>query len=73
MEQVCRRLKVPGECRDLAFMTARELGHLGRVFSMCSSDIVDLLVRNDGLRKPQRFLELLRAAECAQCGRAGIA
>jgi tRNA nucleotidyltransferase (CCA-adding enzyme) len=72
VEAVCQRLKVPAECRDLAIMTARDHGNVGRSLEMRASTIVALFERNDAFRKPARFLDMLRAAECDCYGRAGL-
>lgn len=71
-EQVCARLKVPGECRDLALMTAREHGNVGRVFEMRPDTLVKFFARCDAFRKPQRFIDMLRASECDHRGRTGL-
>ncbi|MCP1574777.1 tRNA nucleotidyltransferase (CCA-adding enzyme) [Herbaspirillum rubrisubalbicans] len=71
-EQVCARLKVPGECRDLALMTAREHGNVGRAFEMRPDTLVKFFARCDAFRKPQRFLDMLRASECDHRGRTGL-
>ncbi|ONN66906.1 multifunctional CCA addition/repair protein [Herbaspirillum sp. VT-16-41] len=71
-EQVCARLKVPGECRDLALMTAREHGNVGRAFEMRPDTLVRFFARCDAFRKPQRFIDMLRAAECDHRGRTGL-
>lgn len=71
-EQVCTRLKVPGECRDLALMTAREHGNVGRAFEMRPDTLVKFFSRCDAFRKPQRFIDMLRAAECDHRGRTGL-
>ena len=72
VDQVCQRLKVPADCRDLAFMTARDHGNVGKALEMRPATIVDMLTRNDAFRKPQRFLDMLRAAECDCFGRTGL-
>ncbi|NUT63349.1 multifunctional CCA addition/repair protein [Herbaspirillum sp. C9C3] len=72
VEQVCARLKVPGECRDLALMTAREHGNVGRCFEMRPDTLVKFFARCDAFRKPQRFLDMLRASECDHRGRTGL-
>ncbi|EIJ45350.1 tRNA nucleotidyltransferase [Herbaspirillum sp. GW103] len=72
VEQVCARLKVPGECRDLALMTAREHGNVGRCFEMRPGTLVKFFARCDAFRKPQRFLDMLRASECDHRGRTGL-
>ncbi|MFC5513080.1 multifunctional CCA tRNA nucleotidyl transferase/2'3'-cyclic phosphodiesterase/2'nucleotidase/phosphatase [Massilia jejuensis] len=61
---VCRRLKVPNDCRDLALMTAREQATLARALALGPDDLVTLCERCDGFRKPERFLDMLLAAEC---------
>jgi tRNA nucleotidyltransferase (CCA-adding enzyme) len=72
VEQVCKRLKIPNDCRDLAIMTAREHGNIARAFELRSNTIVTLLERCDAFRKPQRFLDCLKASECDHRGRAGF-
>lgn len=72
VEQVCARLKIPNDVRDLAVMTAREHGNVGRAFEMRADTIVDLLERCDAFRKPERFLAMLQAAECDHLGRTGF-
>ncbi|WP_295753320.1 multifunctional CCA addition/repair protein [Undibacterium sp.] len=72
VEAVCQRLKVPGECRDLAVMTARDHGNVGRALEMRPATLQELFERNDAFRKPQRFFDMLKAAECDCFGRAGL-
>jgi len=73
VEQVCKRLKVPTECRDLAVMTAREHGNVGRALILRPNTIVTLLERCDAFRKPARFVQMLLATECDSRGRIGPA
>lgn len=72
VKNVCERLKVPSDCRDLAIMTARDHGNVGRSQEMRAATLQDMLERNDAFRKPQRFLDMLKAAECDCFGRAGL-
>lgn len=72
VEQVCKRLKIPNECRDLAIMTARDHGNIGRALSLRPDTIVALYERSDAFRKPERFSDLLSAVECDQRGRTGF-
>ncbi len=72
-EQVCERLKVPAECRDLAVLFAREHGTLHRAMELQPASIVKLLERTDALRRPERFKLLIDAAECDAGGRPGRA
>ena len=71
IEAVCARLRVPLDCRDLAVMTAREHGNLHRALELNATTVVTLFVRCDALRKPERFAQMLLAAECDARGRAG--
>jgi tRNA nucleotidyltransferase (CCA-adding enzyme) len=71
VEQVCKRLRVPTDCRDLAVMTAREHGNVGRALQLRANTIVKLLERCDGFRKPARFVQMLQATECDARGRIG--
>lgn len=72
VEQVCKRLKVPNDSCDLARMTAREHGNVGRALEMRANTLVNLFERCDAFRKPQRFSDMLVAAECDSRGRAGF-
>ena len=71
-EGVCHRLKIPTDCRDLALMAAREHGNVGRALELRPNTIVKMLERCDGLRKPQRFIDMLQVAECDHRGRTGF-
>ncbi|WP_020653750.1 multifunctional CCA addition/repair protein [Massilia niastensis] len=68
---LCQRLKAPNECRDLALMTAREHGNIGRAQALPADAIVTLFERCDAFRKPERFAQMLQAAECDAHGRGG--
>ncbi len=69
IETACKRLKVPNECRELAVITAREHGNVGRAGELRANTMVSLFERCDALRKPQRFAQMLLAAECDFRGR----
>jgi tRNA nucleotidyltransferase (CCA-adding enzyme) len=71
VEAVCARLRVPLECRDLAIMTAREHGNLHRALELNATTMVTLFGRCDGFRKPERFAQMLLAAESDARGRIG--
>ena len=61
---LCKRLKVPNDCRDLALMTAREHGTVARAFELGPDPLVTLFERCDAFRKPERFDDMLLATEC---------
>lgn len=71
VEALCARLRVPTECRELAVMTAREHGNLHRALELNATTMVTLFARCDGFRKPERFAQMLLAAECDARGRVG--
>ncbi len=71
IEALCKRLKVPNECRELALMTAREHGNVSRAEILRSNTIVTLFERCDAFRKPRRFEQMLLASECDFRGRGG--
>jgi tRNA nucleotidyltransferase (CCA-adding enzyme) len=71
IEALCKRLKVPNECRELALMTAREHGNVSRAEILRANTIVTLFERCDAFRKPQRFEQMLLASECDFRGRGG--
>ena len=58
------RLKIPNECRDLAVMAVREYRCVQRASTLTASELVELVERCDGLRKPDRFLDMLCALDC---------
>jgi tRNA nucleotidyltransferase (CCA-adding enzyme) len=66
---LCKRLKVPNDCRDLAAMTAREHGNVARAFELRANTVVTLFERCDAFRKPERFADMLAASECDARGR----
>jgi tRNA nucleotidyltransferase (CCA-adding enzyme) len=67
--ELCKRLRVPNDCRELALMTAREHGNVQRAEILRPNTIVTLFERCDAFRKPERFCQMLLAAECDVRGR----
>jgi tRNA nucleotidyltransferase (CCA-adding enzyme) len=72
LKDLCERLRVPVECRELADVVAREHGHIHRSQDLGAAALVRLLERCDAFRKPQRFEEILLACECDARGRLGF-
>ena len=64
VESACQRLRAPNDCRDLAVMTAREQEQVMQALTLPPDALVDLFQRCDAYRKPQRFIDMLRAVEC---------
>jgi tRNA nucleotidyltransferase (CCA-adding enzyme) len=69
INELSKRLRVPTDCRDLAVMTAREHGNISRALELRPNTIVTLFERCDAFRKPERFAQMLLAAECDARGR----
>jgi tRNA nucleotidyltransferase (CCA-adding enzyme) len=69
--EVCARLKVPVDCRDLALLVARYHGDIHRAHELTAATIVRLLENTDALRRPGRFEQLLEACACDFHGRLG--
>jgi tRNA nucleotidyltransferase (CCA-adding enzyme) len=72
LKDVCERLRVPIECKELAEVVAREHGNIHRSSEFGAAAIVRLLERCDAFRKPQRFDLALLACECDARGRGGM-
>lgn len=66
-----QRLRVPGECRDLALLAARYHGNIHRAAELRSETIVKLFQSTDAWRRPERFSHLLQACASDVRGRAG--
>ncbi|MDR2220286.1 MAG: multifunctional CCA addition/repair protein [Methylobacillus sp.] len=71
IRELCRRLRVPNDCRDLALATARYHGKAGHALEMRPATVVQLLHDTNALRQPQRFTEFLQACESDTRGRPG--
>jgi tRNA nucleotidyltransferase (CCA-adding enzyme) len=72
VERLCGRLRVPGECRDLAVLAARYHGNVHRAHELRPLTVLKLLSAADVYRKPDRFEELLAACSCDYRGRSGL-
>lgn len=73
VRQLCQRLRVPTECRDLALLTVRYHGEIHGAGSLSVDGLVSLLERTDAFRRPQRFELLLQACLADARGRTGYA
>ena len=71
LKGVCKRLRVPNDCKELAHVVAKFHGKVYRVDEMRSATKVQFLVETDAIRQPERFKEFLRACECDFRGRTG--
>lgn len=72
VEAVCERLKVPGDCRDLAVLATREHGSVHQLMQMRAATVAKFLERLDVLRRPDRVEQLIAVCECDARGRTGL-
>jgi len=71
-DSLAERLRVPGDCRELGVVVAREHTHIHRCATLGAAATLRLLERCDALRRPERFEQALRACECDARGRLGL-
>ncbi len=69
---VCKRLRIPNEHRDLAERTARFHLHYHRALELKPETVVKTLEQLDAFRKPERFEKFLLASEADARGRPGF-
>jgi len=69
--EVCQRLRIPHDYRDLAERTARFHLHFHRALELKATTVVKTLQQLDAWRKPQRYEKFLLAAEADARGRPG--
>jgi tRNA nucleotidyltransferase (CCA-adding enzyme) len=67
--QLCERLKVPTEHRDLGQLAAREHQRIHRALELRDDTILEVLEASDAFRRPDRFDRLLLACEADARGR----
>ncbi len=60
--QLCERLKVPTEVRDVAVLALREHKKIECALALSPQEVVHLLERCDAFRRPSRFTNILQAA-----------
>jgi len=71
LKEVCKRLRVPNDCKELAHIVAKFHGKVYRINEMRPDTKVRFLQDTDAIRQPERFKEFLRACECDFKGRTG--
>ncbi|MBI1887963.1 MAG: multifunctional CCA addition/repair protein [Nitrosomonadales bacterium] len=71
LKELSERLRVPGECSDLALLAARYHGDIHRAFELRAETIFKLFQSADAWRRPERFLRLLQVCASDMRGRSG--
>ena len=72
LQKICERLRVPGDCKELADVVAREHGNIHRSAELNAAAVMRLLIRCDAIRQPERFTLVLQACEADARGRLGF-
>jgi len=72
VRDLCKRIKVPNDCRDLALIVAKFHGKVHRCHEMRPDTLLQLLQDTDAFRQPERFAAFLQACECDSRGRLGF-
>ncbi|OWY40551.1 multifunctional CCA tRNA nucleotidyl transferase/2'3'-cyclic phosphodiesterase/2'nucleotidase/phosphatase [Xenophilus sp. AP218F] len=70
--ELCQRLRVPSDCRDLAHITMIHHTKVHQATSLKPATILKLFKDCDGLRRPARFLQMLEACLADSRGRLGF-
>lgn len=70
--ELCARLRIPNDYRDLAVLVARHHGVVHRAFELRPSTVLELLENTDAIRRAERFESFLLACEADARGRTGL-
>ena len=73
IDALCRRLRVPSECHDLARLVSRFHTDIHRALELRPATVLKVIEGADGVRRPERFLQMLQACEFDARGRLGLA
>lgn len=71
VKNVCRRLRVPNDFKDLAILVAKYHTHCHRALELRPATVLKTLIGLDALRRPDRFELFLLACEADARGRLG--
>lgn len=72
VRQICDRLRVPSDCRELAILVSEYHTHVHRAEIMKATSAAALLKNVDAFRRPERFHDFLSACELDARGRLGF-
>lgn len=72
LRELCMRLKVPVEHRQLAECVCRDHLNVHRLPELRASTVFELIARCDGFRRPERIAQVATACEADKRGRAGL-
>jgi tRNA nucleotidyltransferase (CCA-adding enzyme) len=72
VREVCKRIKVPNDCKELAQIVAKFHGKLHQSLQMKPSTLLSFLIELDAIRQPARFKDFLKACEADSRGRTSL-
>ena len=72
INDLCDRVKVPNDCRELALLMCEYHTHVHKAFELKPATVLKVLNHCDVWRKPQRFADLLLCCEADARGRTGF-
>ena len=72
INNLCQRLRIPKDYRELAVITARYHNHCHRAGELPPTTLVEILEAVDAFRRPQRFKQFLLVCEADASGRKGL-
>ncbi|OEF25471.1 multifunctional CCA addition/repair protein [Vibrio rumoiensis] len=72
IKQLCERIKVPNDCRDLALLVCQHHSNVHRTQELKPSTVLKLLNQMDAWRKPDRFEQILQCCQADHQGRKGL-
>jgi tRNA nucleotidyltransferase (CCA-adding enzyme) len=72
INNLCARLKIPNECRELACLVSEHHTLIHNGLELTASSLVTLMDQNDAWRKPQRFGQMLQCCVADSKGRTGF-
>lgn len=72
IKQLCSRIKVPNDCRDLALLVCQHHSNIHRASELKPATVLKLLNQMDTWRKPARFEQILLCCQADHQGRKGL-
>ena len=69
IKSLCKRLRVPNDCRDLALLDSEYHTHVHRAFELRADTVVKLFDKLDAWRKEERFFDFLTCCLADMRGR----
>jgi tRNA nucleotidyltransferase (CCA-adding enzyme) len=72
IKQLCQRLRVPNDCKELALLVSDQHQNIHNAFALKASTVNSLFDKGDFWRKPQRLEKLLQVCKADLRGRTGF-